>query len=122
MNTASFAQYVDQTKIAANTVTTTFRSSCQQMLESGQEAHSLAIGHTQSNSQRLFSTLEALAKSPDAASASRICTSFVTDGARAQAEQLAEWRRILFSAYKKGCAPMLDALSSGKPVAESQEI
>ena len=103
----------DQISQSLKAVSEALRSASERVTSSSQEVGLCAIKQAQQNSEALFETLRAMAATTSPKEISELYTRFVSDSAKAHADQLREMGEILARAGREAWAPVTDALAQG---------
>ncbi|HEX7856460.1 MAG TPA: hypothetical protein VF503_22525 [Sphingobium sp.] len=119
-NSAGFTQSIDHVSQMARSAATALKGSSERIAESSREIGLCAVKQAQYNSTRLFAALHDMASSQDAASASRIYSSFLTESSQVHAEQVREWGQMVRQAYSDIWGPVVGAISPAQPEAGLQ--
>lgn len=109
--TGSGGNPADQITRSLKTVSDALKSASERVASSSQEVGLCALKQAEQNTNALFDTLRAMASTKSPKEVGDLYTRFVSDAAKAQADQLREIGEILARTSREAWAPVTDALA-----------
>ena len=101
----------DQITKSLKTVNDALKAASERVASTSQEVGMCAIKQAEQNTQALFETLRAMAATKSPKEVTELYTRFVSDSAKAHADQLREMGEILARTSREVWAPVTDALA-----------
>lgn len=105
----------DQITRSLKTVSEALKAATEKVASSSQEVGLCAIKQAEQNTQALFETLRAMAATKSPKEVGDLYTRFVSESAKAHAEQLREMGEILARTSREAWSPVTDALAAQMP-------
>ena len=105
----------DQITKSLKTVNEALKAASERVASTSQEVGMCAIKQAEQNTQTLFETLRAMAATKSPKEVTDLYSRFVSDSAKAHADQLREMGEILARTSREAWAPITDALSKSVP-------